>query len=816
MSYKNVLFIIIIIFFIYLLIPIESFTSSAYIESNNLINTSCNNIYDRQYVVDNVNKLFKKSEYNFNLHRKTPKNCIPPAKYNSCNDSCDCGNDMLYDPNNGCISKYPITSAPTCPVFSPSCPDGFKYDKLNNKCKSLCELNEIYDSSNNLCISNCQYELSDWGYCDLESKKMIRTVITQSPFSKKCNMPSNEVTEMSCLDNLDFSKEFDGWEIIYNPDFVIGPGGSGPKPNMFIKSTKDIFGFTFPSTYLQVQFSDFDNSYFYNVVPYPSVTFRTYAKLEPGIYSLTYLIQTRPNYPLSYDKRTVSIHSEVNGYYNVPFLFSKKDPDGNYIQSLPDETLLIPQNILFNVTEDDARKPIDINIIFTVNDYKNTKDCNVAIGNIKLEKCDHGFCPLNCQYSWDVSWSSCDPENAIVIQDPIIVIEAKHGGMACPARDEKKCNVDCSFNWLNNWSTCDTITGTQTRNPNILIQPKNDGKECDKPQTQNCDINCDYTWGDWSQCDPVTATRTRNPIIKTEPKNNGTKCPKPETSSCDLNCDFTWGKWSNCDPNTGTQSREPIIKNEPKNNGEKCPTKETRNCDLNCDFEWGPWSECDKKTGQISRKPIIKNESKNSGAKCPTTETKPCDVDCDFTWDNWSSCDSNISNYRDPKINFESKGSGKACPQRQTASNCKSGIFGGPGGGGYSFVCPAGSHITRINGKSGYWVDGIQVTCSNGQTSNMFGAEKGGGDSNMPTCDKGFSGVNLKYGGFNRDNVIGQISTTSNCGDSGNGTMGQARDYGNYRSGQASTTYNCPNDQKIVGIEGRSGWYLDALGFICG
>lgn len=122
--------------------------------------------------------------------------------------------------------------------------------------------------------------------------------------------------------------------------------------------------------------------------------------------------------------------------------------------------------------------------------------------------------------------------------------------------------------------------------------------------------------------------------------------------------------------------------------------------------------------------------------------------------------------------------------------------YGGNGGQPFTYNCPSGAYVTRVDGRSGDRLDAIKVTCSDGSTSIPFGGN--GGAPFTVTNPAGFSSVGIRSGD--------KIDSLTLTGQSGQTTLG-----GN---GGAAAMFDCAGG-KINGISGRSGSEVDALGFKC-
>lgn len=133
------------------------------------------------------------------------------------------------------------------------------------------------------------------------------------------------------------------------------------------------------------------------------------------------------------------------------------------------------------------------------------------------------------------------------------------------------------------------------------------------------------------------------------------------------------------------------------------------------------------------------------------------------------------------------------------------GDAGGPGGGGFEFVCGDGSYVTQFNGRSGAWMDRIGGRCSNGQSFGPYGGA-GGGPFEVNSG-----------GGFSKLGVYANRRFVDNVQffNGGNRLGAQGGGAGSSGGGAAVHNFDCGGG-KIIGIRGASGAYVDRIGVICG
>jgi hypothetical protein len=162
-------------------------------------------------------------------------------------------------------------------------------------------------------------------------------------------------------------------------------------------------------------------------------------------------------------------------------------------------------------------------------------------------------------------------------------------------------------------------------------------------------------------------------------------------------------------------------------------------------------------------------------------------------------------------------------------------VRGGPGGGHFRSEC-SGDFVVGIYVKSGAWIDAIGLKCASFNSAQgtfkrppwnkAFHGGNGGGhqervcpaNSVVTEIRFGFTreGSKPKYLDFvaltcrkvNRERTI----TTVDCLATGDGCWTR------HPSSPAFLNYNqtCGDEEVAVGIHGRSGAYVDALGLICG
>jgi hypothetical protein len=130
------------------------------------------------------------------------------------------------------------------------------------------------------------------------------------------------------------------------------------------------------------------------------------------------------------------------------------------------------------------------------------------------------------------------------------------------------------------------------------------------------------------------------------------------------------------------------------------------------------------------------------------------------------------------------------------------GPYGGSGGTSFGEkVCPTGSYVSEINGRTGAWMDQVCAKCSDGTDLGCYGSDTHPGDT--------LKWASPLEGPFNELNII--------HGPPFDNYVSGINQYKGFTGG-GSTTSNlkCESAQKIVGITGSSGTFVDNLGVVCG
>ena len=158
-------------------------------------------------------------------------------------------------------------------------------------------------------------------------------------------------------------------------------------------------------------------------------------------------------------------------------------------------------------------------------------------------------------------------------------------------------------------------------------------------------------------------------------------------------------------------------------------------------------------------------------------------------------------------------------------------IVGGTGGGGFRDVCPQNQYLVGVELRSGSWVDAITPVC--GVFKPGLGAQGGprskhggnGGGPQAGACPVGSFVTQLRLGftrSGNQEKFLDyvQMKCTSAKNPSQTSDVCLATGEGCYTHINNAVIgpmgSDCPGNEAAVGLIGRSGLYVDALGVACG
>lgn len=155
--------------------------------------------------------------------------------------------------------------------------------------------------------------------------------------------------------------------------------------------------------------------------------------------------------------------------------------------------------------------------------------------------------------------------------------------------------------------------------------------------------------------------------------------------------------------------------------------------------------------------------------------------------------------------------------------------IGGPGGTDFELRCPEGSIAVGARAHAGAWIDGLMLLCSDGRRGREATQSVGSTHSSVQEsyCPRGDAVRSLWFTftngqGLEREYLNSLImSCTSGreaCIETGDGCdeiadKGSAFDAPDPRF---RDFISCPEDEVLVGVAGRAGKHVDAIGAICG
>ena len=161
-------------------------------------------------------------------------------------------------------------------------------------------------------------------------------------------------------------------------------------------------------------------------------------------------------------------------------------------------------------------------------------------------------------------------------------------------------------------------------------------------------------------------------------------------------------------------------------------------------------------------------------------------------------------------------------------------IFGGYGGNNFEYICGPGRVLVGVRGYAGVWIDNVQAVCAKVESPRDFGQPEGpvfGGNrpiTNSSVCAAGTVATGLEADVNKHNRFLGYIAPRCTVLFSGSFLQKPMpmRGTGLLASNASDTTgselfvkpvgQECPADMVAVGIHGRAGQFLDALGLVCG
>jgi hypothetical protein len=146
--------------------------------------------------------------------------------------------------------------------------------------------------------------------------------------------------------------------------------------------------------------------------------------------------------------------------------------------------------------------------------------------------------------------------------------------------------------------------------------------------------------------------------------------------------------------------------------------------------------------------------------------------------------------------------------------------IGGRGDAGFRDMCPAGQYLVGLRVRSGSWIDQMSITCapvkSDGSTGSTHQGPARGGNGGGPSA-KACAGKHIVDGiGLNMTAGNRQVREFVLYCDSTTGNTRHSISVGNAAGTFPSINQNCPGGEAAVGIQGRFGKHVNAVGLICG
>jgi hypothetical protein len=156
-------------------------------------------------------------------------------------------------------------------------------------------------------------------------------------------------------------------------------------------------------------------------------------------------------------------------------------------------------------------------------------------------------------------------------------------------------------------------------------------------------------------------------------------------------------------------------------------------------------------------------------------------------------------------------------------------IVGGPGGVAFSIACPPNQALVGVSGRTAQFVDAVTPLCGGAKWTSARAqgwAGGSGGSASAIRCTAGTFVSRMMLATTAGDPRAGTINSIgiactdgkTACLSSGEGCSGKAELAAGERSGDVVTAraVHCKPSEAMVGLVGRAGDLVDAVGGICG
>ena len=166
--------------------------------------------------------------------------------------------------------------------------------------------------------------------------------------------------------------------------------------------------------------------------------------------------------------------------------------------------------------------------------------CPHKHGDIQEEACNVKPCAIDCVGGWG-NYGSCNKDNGKKTRTYKVTTPAQDGyiyntdevmeydqAKPCDYTHDQTmsidCNVDCEYNW-GAWNV-NKNNGTQTRYPVISVDAKNGGVACPNSETKIANVDCVGKWVDNGECEDYW--KKQKYTITQQEFNAGKPCPHYE------------------------------------------------------------------------------------------------------------------------------------------------------------------------------------------------------------------------------------------------------------------------------------------------